>query len=157
MKKFLVLTAIFLIALLTLTGCTENKYNASLSDNAREWVKDEFADDNPTKGLNANGSYPESRTFIIDTQEKYDEILLSDIDELNIDFEKQMLVVYNFTTIYHRKYYLSGLNADNRVLSINYKMETKSGTGDASLPYQRWFVIKLDNLDIDSVEFKEIS
>ena len=80
---------------------------------------------------------------------------IENIDDFDIDFDTQMLVVYTFETIYHRNNNLVSLEADEDVLTITYKMEKKSGVGDASQPYQRWFVVRLDKLDVDSVVFVE--
>ena len=63
--------------------------------------------------------------------------------------------MYTFTTVYHRNNRIKKTEVKNQVLTISYKMEEKFGVGDASRPYQRWFVVKLDALDIASVEFAE--
>ncbi|WP_285819603.1 hypothetical protein [Bacteroides acidifaciens] len=164
MKKILLSGVIIIMSLISLVGCGRNKYNASLFDDAGGWIKEEFANDNLICGVYyedmdfiADDSYPKARTFIVDNQEKYDQILLADITELDVNFEKQMLVVYTFTTIYHRKNSIKNLSVHNQTLNINYKMESKFGVGDASQPYQRWFVVKLDTLEITSVDFEEVN
>lgn len=66
-----------------------------------------------------------------------------------------MLIVYTFVDIYHRNNSLVSLDVVEDVLTITYKMQKKSGVGDASKPYQRWFVVRLDMLSVDSVVFVE--
>lgn len=174
--KRLFLLGVFLIVLFTCVGCNTNKYNAYLFDDAREWIKDEFANANPTFGyfnenlnedyfsedfnentdLISDESYPRKRIFLVDNQEKYEQIFIANIDELDINFNEQMLIIYTFTTIYHRKNSITNLKVNNQILTISYKMASqKYGVGDVSRPFQRWFVVKLDKLDITSVEFNE--
>lgn len=133
-----------------------------LYDNAAEWINTQFASENLTRGIHydeqdfyTDETYPASRTFIVNNRERYDEIFIAGIQELDIDFDTQMLVVYTFTTVYHRNNRIKKTEVKNQVLTISYKMEEKFGVGDASMPYQRWFVVKLDALYITSVEFVE--
>jgi len=137
-----------------LPGCSNIKYNAQLFDSASAWIKEDFINDNPV-GYSANGSYPTERVFVVRNQEEYDEIFIESTDAFDVDFGTQMLVVYTFETIYHRNNNLVGSDINGDVLSITYEMEKKSGIGDASEPYQRWFVVRLDKLDVDSVVFVE--
>ncbi len=165
-KRIAFLCITIIISLCVLAGCGNNsiKYNAVLYDNANDWIREEFLNENRTRGAyfdiggeinSADKSNPKSRTFIVDNQEEYDEIFISDLNEFDFDFDNQMLIVFTFTTIYHRNNKIKSLDMQNGILKINYKMESKSGVGDASVPYQRWFVVKLDLLNIDSVEFEE--
>ena len=159
-KKIGYTAVVFIIGLCFLVGCSV-KYNAVLYDNAVEWINTEFANENLTRGIHyepdfyTDETYPSERTFIVNNREKYDEIFISGLKELDIDFDMQMLVVYTFTTVYHRNNRIKKTEVKNQVLTISYKMEEKFGVGDASMPYQRWFVVKLDAVDISSVEFVE--
>ncbi len=146
--KFLIIGLVIIMLFTFLSGCTNNKYNAKLYDNAIEWINVDFANNNQVGNLSFS-----NRTFIIDSQEKYDQVFNN--NELEIDFNNQMLVVYTFITIYHRKNYIKNIDVKNSVLKITYEMEKKPGVGDASQPYQRWFVVKLDKLDVNSVVFEE--
>lgn len=136
-----------------LAGCSNIKYNAKLFDNAVEWVNEDFADNNLVDMEGATN--PFDRTFIIMDQEEYNRIFVKNIDEFAIDFDSQMVVVYTFSTIYHRDNRLVDLDVEKSVLKITYKMQEKSGVGDASQPYQRWFVVILDKLNVNSVVFEE--
>ena len=148
--KFLIIGLVIIMLFTFLSGCTNNKYNAKLYDNAIEWINVDFANNNQVGNLSFS-----NRTFIIDSQEKYDQVFINNTDELEFDFNNQMLVVYTFITIYHRKNYIKNIDVKNSILKITYKMEKKPGVGDASQPYQRWFVVKLDKLDVNSVVFEE--
>ena len=153
-SKFISLGLVLIMIFSLLTGCSNIKYNAQLFDSATDWIKEDFINDNIV-GYSENGTYPTERVFIVKNQEEYDEIFNESIDDFGIDFDTQMLVVYTFETIYHRNNNLVSLEVDEDVLTITYKMEKKSGVGDASQPYQRWFVVRLEKLDVDSVVFVE--
>ena len=47
------------------------------------------------------------------------------------------------------------MTVENYVLKITCQMEKKHGDGDASQPYQRWFVVKLNKFEANSVVFWE--
>ena len=153
-SKFISLGLVLIMIFSLLMGCSNIKYNAQLFDFTTDWIKEEFINDNLV-GYSENSAYPTERVFIVKNQEEYDEIFNESIDDFDIDFGTQMLVVYTFETIYHRDNHLVSLEADEDVLNITYKMEKKNGVGDASQPYQRWFVVRLDKLDVDSVVFVE--
>lgn len=153
-SKFISLGLVLIMIFSLLTGCSNIKYNAQLFDSATDWIKEDFINDNLV-GYSENSSYPTERVFVVKNQEEYEEIFLESIDDFDVDFDTQMLVVYTFETIYHRNINLVSLEVNEDVLSITYKMEKKSGVGDASQPYQRWFVVRLDKLDVDSVVFVE--
>lgn len=152
--KIITLGLVFIMIFSFLTGCSNIKYNAQLFDSATDWIKEDFINDNLV-GYSANSTYPTERVFVVKNQEEYNEIFIKSNDDFDIDFDTQMLVVYTFETIYHRNNSLVSLEVNEDVLNITYKMEKKSGVGDASQPYQRWFVVRLDKLDVDSVVFVE--
>ena len=153
-SKFISLGLVLIMIFGLLTGCSNIKYNAQFFDSATDWIKEDFINDNLV-GYSENGTYPTERVFVVKNQEEYDEIFIESIDDFDIDFDTQMLVIYTFETIYHRNNDLVSLEVNEDVLNITYKMEKKSGVGDASQPYQRWFVVRLDKLDVDSVVFVE--
>ena len=134
-------------------GCENVNYNATFYDNAKEWINEDFINDNLV--FLESGSYPTERIFIVKNQDEYNEIFVEGIDEFSVDFNSQMIVVYTFATIYHRDNSLVSLEVNENSLKITYKMEKKFGVGDASRPYQRWFVVRLDKFNIDSVVFVE--
>ena len=153
-SKFISLGFVLIMIFSLLTGCSNIKYNAQLFDSVTDWIKDDFINDNLV-GYLENSSYPTERVFVVKNQEEYDEIFVESIDDFDVDFVTQMLIVYTFETIYHRNNNLVSLEVKEDVLNITYKMDKKSGVGDASQPYQRWFVVRIDKLDVDSVVFME--
>ena len=136
-----------------------NNYNAVLYDNAVKWIDGEFIKDNPVapeKILN----YPTKRVFIVDSQEKYDQMFLENIADLTLDFNEQMIVAYTFYDENLRENTLANANVEDDVLKITYEdvppfiAEPGVDPGDSCQPYQRWFVVTLDKIDVDSVIFE---
>ena len=163
-KNFSILMVMILIFNL-LSGCRGVKYNAVLYDMANSWIKEEFVEENPIQltgdiienstDSNSNERYPLERSFIVNNEQEYKKIFIDGIEELNIDFEEQMILIYTFSTIYKRKNSLRSISVEDKTGKIVYQMETKYGIGDASGPYQRWFAVKLNKIDITAVEFQE--
>lgn len=152
--KFIMFGLVLMMFYGVFTGCSNNKYNIVLYDSANEWIDTDFANENITGGFGDDVN-PETRTFIVDNDEKYNEIFVDDLDELEIDFNEQMIIVHTFTTTYHRDNNITNLELEDDILKIGYKMGKKYGVGDASRPYQRWFVVKMDKVDVNTVEFEE--
>lgn len=153
-SKLLSLWLAIIITFGLLTGCSNIKYNAQLFDFTVDWIKEDFINDNLVDNLE-NNKYPTERVFIVKNQEEYNETFNKNVSNFDFNFDTQMLIVYTFVDIYHRNNSLVSLDVVEDVLTITYKMKKKSGIGDASEPYQRWFVVKLDMLSVDSVVFVE--
>lgn len=167
--KLKALSAVIVCCLaFSLFGCSNLSYNAKLY-NADTWINNDFADnslirnvyysqsDSDEKFFSDDETCPESRTFIIENLEEHNTIFNNDIDieDLNVDFNKQMLIVYTFRATDHRNLKLISVNFQDKILKITFETIFKSGTGDTSTPYQRWIVIKLDKVGMEAVEFKQ--
>jgi hypothetical protein len=130
---------------------------------ADNWINDEFANTNLIRNVyysyddeiffTEDEDYPLSKTYIVENIEEYDKIFLNNINELNIDFNKQMLIVYSFGAINHRELKLVSTDLQDKILKITFKSISKTGVGDTSMPYQRWIVIKQDKVEVASTEF----
>ena len=69
-----------------------------------------------------------------------------------IDFEKEMVLVYCYRTIYIRKQVLEKVALDGNALNVEFNVvKGKIGHADASAPQRRILVVKLDKLDITKV------
>ena len=144
-----------------MTGCSTIQYNAKLYDNATEWIKEDFIKSNLTSGafyddMQTDESYPSDRTMIIKSNEEKLSCFNSEFD-VEVNFEKEMFIVYTWTTVYHRDCWLKRLQVIDDVLYIKYSLAPVAiGGGDASRPFQRWVIIKLGLLPITSVQVEEI-
>lgn len=152
--KFLIFILAMFIVLCNMAACGKVRYNAELYDDASDRINEDFASENLVR-ISPDDDYPTSLTFIVTGEEEYNRIFKENIDELKVDFDKQMIIVYTFRTVSHRKVKLYSLNIKDDVLKITYKEEEKYGVGDASRPYQRWFAVKLDKTTITSVLFEK--
>lgn len=98
---------------------------------------------------------PETRTYIIKEQSEADEIFVKLPD---VDFENEMVLVYCWTEIYIRDVILKSVKADDGdVLKIEFTLKEPSRhVGDATIPQRRILAVRIDKLDISSVEFSQI-
>ena len=114
-------------------ACGNVRYNAVIYDNAQSEMKEEFLEANLTQnayygdGGYAGESCPKSIKHVVKDQETFDGIFAE--AWIDIDFEKEMLVLCFFTCYYMGRPY------------------------DASTPMQRCFAVKMDKLDIEEAEF----
>lgn len=151
---------IFLAMLLILcftTGCSYVKHNAVLYDSSVNFINEKFQSQNLIRGSLDNdenkNDYPATRTFIVKNQEDFEKIFVYDFSEFEIDFDKEMLIVYTFLTEYVLPAKITNMTLNGETLTIEFSFDLIKGTGSAVRPFQRWFVIKLDNLNISSVVF----
>ena len=166
MRKRIVCIFVFVACLFATFGCSVGKYNATFFDDAENLINAEFAEKNlignvyylngdEGEYITTDDSYPKNRTFVIRDTEQLKEILVSNAEELKVDFNKQMLIVYTYGALNRRKLELSDIKKNGDILQIFFKSETKTGVGDTCMPYQRWVVVKLNKSDFNLVEFKQ--
>lgn len=168
MKKMIILLLVALVALSTITfvAC-ENKeneytpeYNAVLYDSAVEWIREDFQNENFIKHVgfiddDSENELPTTRTFLITDNVSFENMFVDDFTGFEIDFDNEMLIVYTFAIEYVLPAKITKMALMEKTLTINYKINQISGTGSAVRPFQRWFVVKLDKLDISNAMFVE--
>lgn len=160
MKKICIL-CMCITFVVCLTGCKKNKwrkYNAKVISEGYVF-NETFLLDNKTYGSYLNGyyiedeSYPKERVIIVNNEEYFQEVFDAFPD---IDFNKEMIVLHGFTTSSNGSYEIKSMDVKDRKLSIEYRHHKKSTISppDASKPDTKWFIVKLNYMDICSVEFK---
>ena len=158
-KKLLSLVLAFLLMLcmsVSLVGCKKIDHNAIIITDGITY-QEEWLEENHVYGAygengeeNYDQNTPKSRTYILKNQDELDEVF-SEFSE--IDFEKEMVLVYCYRTIYIRKQVLEKVALDESVLNVEFNIvKGKIGHADASAPHRRILVVKLDKLDIEEVK-----
>ena len=100
--------------------------------------------------IDSNNELTESKTFVVESQEALNEIFTEFKD---VNFDKEMVIVYCYTTIYIREHKLEKVSFDNNILSIEFDVvDGKPGTGDATAPQTRTCVICLDKVAATEVK-----
>lgn len=161
MIKKAVIFIMTLACLFCLAGCG-NKYNAEIVydsyNNSGEWINEDVKDKSCVApvGYAATADCPKSRTFVIKSEEEKCNILNGNFD-VEVNFEQEMLIVYTWSSAERRPCYIKVLELKDDNLYINFYVKPSPPlTGGSCMPYQRWFVIKLDLLSTSSVEIKEL-
>ena len=137
---------------ISLIGCKQIDHNAVIITEGTTY-QEEWLENNSVYGAydengeeNYDSNTPKSRTYIVKNQDELDEVF-SEFPEM--DFEKEMVLVYCYRTIYTRKQVLEKVVLDGTVLNVEFNIvKGKIGHADASAPQRRMLVIKLDKLDI---------
>lgn len=165
-KKIFYVGVILVMCLGLFTGCNGNKYNAVIYDNANEMLHKDFLKSNLTLGsryfdedklvVADDESYPKFRTFVVRTQEDFDSKFVEFPSD--VDFEKSMICIYIFTTIYpSRSWEINNIRFKDETLKIEFKMKKPTyGQKDASQPQQKCLVVKMDKIDVAVMEFVQL-
>ena len=140
---------------ISLAGCKQIDHNAVIITEGITYQEEWLANNHIYGAYGENGeenydeNTPKSRTYILKNQDELDEVF-SEFSE--IDFEKEMVLVYCYRTIYIRKQVLEKVVLDGTILNVEFNVvKGKMGHADASAPSRRMLVLKLDKLDITEV------
>ena len=166
MKKIKTLTVFFAFILCVFTSCETTKGGEMLPFNAIIGVggplefKEDFIKSNRTYGalywneigeLVEDITSPKFRTFIVTEKAQLEDIFSVYPD---IDLEKNMIVMYVFTAIYVRALKITNITLFNEKLKIDFKYQKgKPDHNDATSPQTRFLVLRMNKLDIDTLEF----
>ena len=161
-KNFL-LAIFFFILFFGLIGCdfAKIKYNVKIINEYK--IKEEFLEGHrirnayymdPVTGeyILGDKNLPEEYEVLIRTEEEFQKIFSG---KSNINFNKEVLVVYVYNSIYDREKIITDVEIDEGELSIEFKSKNKYGVGDSSLPLQRIVVFKMKIGNFYSVDIDE--
>lgn len=164
--KFLMFILTIPIILYSIAGCQKNKYNAKIYNSAENLFLNSFLEENKVKGAYyKNPDYPDDadkkyyydetspacRTFIVNNLDDYSLFFAG--DELGVNFDKEMVLIYIFADIYpNRNYIINNILKEGEKVKIYLKLE-KNNKKDATAPYQRVLIVKMEKLDISEAEF----
>ena len=164
--KFLMFILTIPIILYIIAGCQKNKYNAKIYNSAENLFLNSFLEENKVKGAYyKNPDYPDDedkkyyydetspacRTFIVNNPDDYSLFFAG--DELGVNFDKEMVLIYIFADIYpNRNYIINNILKEGEKVKIYLELE-KNNKKDATAPYQRVLIVKMEKLDISEAEF----
>ena len=170
MKKFLglLLTGMLLFCtIFSIAGCGEETGNgmteeeriayANIGKYHAEIISDyemnsDYIMANQTKGATGNSALPKDIVNVIESQEELDTAFLA-FSEIN--FEKEILIVYFYTSTNNRRRELKGIEiTEEKEVRIHF-IEVSPGEGieDACSPKTRPLVVKLDKIEDYSFVF----
>ena len=117
-------------------------------DKAEKWLTNDFTQNNKTHYPFTEDGLPNNRTYMVEGEEEFSEIFSSFPQE--VDFDKEILLVYLFTDIYYGfdcSLQIIYQNEEKVKIQILHDMAEPSPDGieppSTSQPIQRCFVIKL--------------
>ena len=165
MKKLTLTLIAILLIVGALTGCSKVGYNATvLNGNASEWINVDFYNRSHTRGALYDGenapedeANPESRFCIVRSRKDQDAVFAADAS-IEVDYSREMLVVYTFTSVYVREKEIKEATIKSDELQLVLEMKKPFGgdlnifIADACAPFQRYVVVKLDKQEFSNVE-----
>lgn len=167
-KRGLLIILVCLSFTLLLSGCSKTVIDNNaqiLNDNATELINSDFYKSNYTRGAlyddyeASDIELPASRYFIIKTQDEFQTVFSSNAD-FDIDFQSDMIVVCTFTSVYIRPAEIDFLkiSSDRIDLELSLKNKNQKPFGflmaDATRPFQRYVVIKMEKADVSEINLK---
>ena len=155
MKRSIIFILLIIITFTLFASCgnAQLKKSATYYGDANEYVTDSAKETYKTGGVSPDfKDLPKEHTILIKTQEEFDQILKD--SSIECDFEQEMLVVHTFTTIagVNQNSELKRIRLKGNKLIIKCRMERLKGYYNASIPWQKWVVIKMKKVDVESVE-----
>jgi hypothetical protein len=150
----LVMTALLCLGFI---GCGRIEHNAKIIENEGLVYRTEWLENNYTYGawIESGGRgydevSPKTRTYVIQSQAQLDEIFT---EFPTTDFEKKMVLIHCYTTIYARKRVLKQVVIKDGILVVDFNVVNgKLGHADAAAPHRRVVVIVLDRVDVTDVK-----
>ena len=162
-RKIIAATLVLLLLLQLLTACAGARYGAALYSDVGDWIDEAFLKENKVKGAYyRNENYteenryeekewlrekegPSSRTFVVTTEEEYGAIFPN--ATLDVDFEKQMVILYLCTDTSPRDYYIEEMKMHDDALNVTVKLESgKPGVDDSDPPHLRCMMLVMKNI-----------
>lgn len=162
MKRVSILICILLSIFIFLIGCEKNmivKYNTKLYYNITESFRNVFVKEHITNGaFYENILYDDEnipKDYMILVKSENDAINIFNEIPFEIDFKKQNVIIYIYTTNYNSvKVKLTKVGLDNNVCTIYIKEKLGGiGTGSATRPTTKFIVVTLDKIDQYSYNF----
>ena len=163
MFKKIINIGVALVIAVSICGCGNNsaaKYNAVMYSDTIRWFNEDFLKENMTFGASFNGEYfgdkslPKSRTFVIKEQSEFNGIFTEFPPEVN--FEKEMLLIYIFTIDAVLSYNIMSVKLDGSVIKLEYKLKDQGDKLTGFAPGPWCLIVKMDKLEITGAEFTRI-
>lgn len=147
------IATLFLLIVLSVSSCSNVKYNGKLIDDVGQFVNESFASEHQVNTTFSKSDKPKKLFYEIDSDEKY-KIVFKDEYKTDVDYGKQFLIVCSFVSIYKKKHYLDKLFLNNNTLVIEcVHQKGADGSGYACAPYQRWCAILMDIIEYNTIDF----
>ncbi len=164
LKAFLFGSLLIGLCLCFLAGC--NSYNAYWDSHANKCISQEFMDNNHVRGAyyryeNYDGyddgyydeTSPGNRTYIITEEQEFEKIFTKYPGI--VDFDKRTVILYIFSDCSPRQYFLKDIYREDGTLIVKYELERYIiPVGDATMPYQRCFMLIMDKTEFNEVKFE---
>lgn len=144
------------ILMFILVGCKNkmiDKYNVTLYSDINNSLNNTFVKEHITKGSHYEGvlyddeNISKEYTILVNSQVEANNIF-TEIPFI-IDFEKQNILIYIFTTNYYSaKVEITNAKLDNNIFSFYIKERLGGiGTGSATIPTTRFIVLIIDKIE----------
>lgn len=139
--------------------------NFTVFSDVGDKINAKFGEENRTYGAfygdseNVDETCPKARIWTIQSQSDYAKKFDHEIDQTPMDYDRQIYVLYTFTSVYHRPFQIDSVENREDGMLIMYTLKAPETHGepvaDATRPFQYFVLIKTDKSDVKNFEFQE--
>ena len=149
-KKFVAILLVLTILPLTLTGCFFNTYHAKLDSEAEDYLDFDYVESLESFGTTGKGD-----VYLIDDESVFEKAL-PEYDS-SVDFDKKIAILLVYKTSSIDEYRLRSIKLNDGVLTVKVSGNIEPpGYLSAVEPYLRGFLLTIDRISFDSVEFVDV-
>ena len=139
--------------LFLIPACASNKFNSKYFDDIEKYIKEEFISEHEVNLSTKPNDKPKQIIIPVGDIETYNTVFKDDY-RIDVDFDKQMIFVCSFFSIYRKEHYLEAVRLADENLVIECTHEKcAGGTGCVCAPYQRWCAIRMDIVEYSDISF----
>ena len=147
------LTALLLLTMLpsTLTGCFFNTYHARFDSGVHPYLDFDYVNSLESFGTTGKGD-----VYLIEDESVFEKALPG--YDSSVDFDKQIAIVLDYESSNIYKYFLRSIKLVDGVLTpeIFHTKYFLPGEAGAREPYSRGFLLTIDKISFDSIEFIDL-
>ncbi len=179
LKKIISFGMALLLLAMVFAGCSVQRYDAEIYSYVNDWLDPAFLENNKVSSSRfenpdynedeaENNAYydvpkylsdstaPQTRMLIFTDQESMNAAFAE--NEIEVDFEEEMLLIYMFADMSppSRTYEIKKIAVEKEVLNIHYRLVPRTDNKkDIVGPYARCIAVKMEKVDVSTVNFIE--
>ena len=152
-KKLIALLLVLTIFPLALTSCFFNTYHARFVSSVEDYLDLDYM-----KALESFGTTSKGGVYLIDDESVFEKVLPE--YDCSVDFDKKTVILYVYCSGVPFRYSLLSVKLNDGVLTVGVISSIAAvylpGNAAAVMPYTRGFLLTIDKIPFDRVEFVDL-
>lgn len=152
-KKLIALLLVLTIFPLALTSCFFNTYHARFDSNVEDYLDLDYME-----ALESFDTTHRGEVYLIDDESVFEKALPG--YDSSVDFDKKTVILYVYCSGVPFRYYARSAKLEDGVLAVGVASNIAAvylpGHAAAVMPYTRGFLLTIDKISFDRVEFVDL-